>query len=179
MESINSQSSRFQPDSALHALAEHIATAKLASDDKVQLDTLLLGNIMAETEDLRDQVAGLKSKYSGAKVCLKVMLSVSADNQRTSQQYSEGLTVAGEEYDKEVAMRRELEAEVTRLKAQVHTQTARLSVISGDERRQETLKRRSQDLASSLSGLERDISRLRAQRDMSVAEVEELQARRR
>jgi chromosome segregation ATPase len=134
---------------------------------------------MAETEDLRDQVAGLKSKYSGAKVCLKVMLSVSADNQRTSQQYSEGLTVAGEEYDKEVAMRRELEAEVTRLKAQVHTQTARLSVISGDERRQETLKRRSQDLASSLSGLERDISRLRAQRDMSVAEVEELQARRR
>jgi hypothetical protein len=97
---------------------------------------------------------------------------------RTSQQYSEGLTVAGEEYDKEVAMRRELEAEVTRLKAQVHTQTARLSVISGDERRQETLKRRSQDLASSLSGLERDISRLRAQRDMSVAEVEELQARR-
>jgi hypothetical protein len=86
--------------------------------------------------------------------------------------------VAGEEYDKEVAMRRELEAEVTRLKAQVHTQTARLSVISGDERRQETMKRRSQDLASSLSGLERDISRLRAQRDMSVAEVEELEARR-
>ena len=69
MESINSHSSRFQPDTALHALAEHIATAKLASDDKVQIDTLLLGNIMAETEDLRDQVAGLKSKYSGAKVC--------------------------------------------------------------------------------------------------------------
>jgi hypothetical protein len=70
MESINSHSSRFQPDSALHALAEHIATAKLGSDDKIQIDTLLLGNIMAETEDLRDQVAGLKSKYSGAKVCL-------------------------------------------------------------------------------------------------------------
>jgi hypothetical protein len=179
MESINSHGSRFQPDSALHALAEHIATAKLASDDKIQIDTLLLGNIMAETEDLRDQIAGLKSKYSGAKVCLlscwnEIVLTV----ERTSQQYSEGLTVAGEEYDKEVAMRRELEAEVTRLKAQVHTQTARLSVISGDERRQETLKRRSQDLASSLSGLERDISRLRAQRDMSVAEVEELQARR-
>jgi hypothetical protein len=73
MESINSHSSRFQPDSALHALAEHIATAKLGSDDKIQIDTLLLGNIMAETEDLRDQVAGLKSKYSGAKVCLSFM----------------------------------------------------------------------------------------------------------
>lgn len=96
-------------------------------------------------------------------------------DQRTSQQYSEGLTVAGEEYDKEVAIRREMEAEITRLKAQVHSQTARLSVISGDERRQDALRRRSHDLAHSLTGLERDISRLRAQRDMTLAEVEELQ----
>jgi len=86
------------------------------------------------------------------------------------------LTVAGEEYDKELALRRELEAEVSRLRAQVHTQTARLSVISGDERRQENMRRRSNDLAVSLTGLERDISRLRAQRDMTLAEVEELHA---
>lgn len=95
-------------------------------------------------------------------------------SQRTSQQYSEGLTVAGEEYDKEVALRREAEAEVIRLKAQVHSQTARLSVVSGDERRQETMRRRSHDLANSLSVMERDISKLRAQRDMTLAEVEEL-----
>jgi cell division protein FtsB len=37
------------------------------------------------------------------------------------------------------------------------------------------MRRRSQDLASSLTGLERDISRLRTQRDISLAEVEELQ----
>lgn len=97
-----------------------------------------------------------------------------ADEKRTSQQYSEGLTVAGEEYDKELALRRDLEAEVIRLRAQVHTQTARLSVISGDERRQETMRRRSHDLANSLTGLERDISKLRAQRDVDLAEVEEL-----
>ena len=84
------------------------------------------------------------------------------------------MTVAGEEYDKELALRRELEAEVIRLKAQVHSQTARLSVISGDERRQENMRRRSHDLANSLTGLEKDISRLRAQRDMTLAEVEEL-----
>jgi chromosome segregation ATPase len=84
------------------------------------------------------------------------------------------LTVAGEEYDKELAIRRELEAEVTRLKAQVHSQTARLSVISSDERRAENMRRRSNDLASSLTGLERDISKLRAQRDMALAEVETL-----
>lgn len=107
-----------------------------------------------------------------------VIFQAKADSQRTSQQYSEGLTVAGEEYDKELAMRRDLEAEVSRLRAQVHTQTARLSVISGDERRQENMRRRSHDLAHSLTGLERDISRLRAQRDMTLAEVEELNASR-
>ena len=36
------------------------------------------------------------------------------------------------------------------------------------------MRRRSNDLAVSLTGLEKDISRLRAQRDMSLAEVEEL-----
>ena len=71
-ESINSHGSRFQQDSALHALAGQIASAKQFSEDKVHVDTLLLSNILAESEDLRDQVAGLKSKYSGAKVCLAV-----------------------------------------------------------------------------------------------------------
>lgn len=50
--------------------------------------------------------------------------------------------------------------------------------MSGDERRQENMRRRSHDLANSLTGLERDISRLRAQRDMTLAEVEELNASR-
>lgn len=86
------------------------------------------------------------------------------------------MTIAGEEYDKEAKRRRELETEIARLRTQLHGQSVRLSVISSDERRQENLRRRSQDLASSLSGLERDISRLRAQRDISLAEVEELQS---
>ena len=51
-------------------------------------------------------------------------------------------------------------------------------MISGDERRQENMRRRSNDLATSLTGLERDISRLRAQRDITLAEVEELNAAR-
>lgn len=57
----------------------------------------------------------------------------------------------------------------------MHSQTARLSVISGDERKAETMRRRSHDLANSLTGLEREMSRLKAQRDMTLAEVEELQ----
>ena len=73
-----------------------------------------------------------------------------------------------------MARREELEQEIIRLRAQLHNQNARLSVISGDERRQENLRRRSQDLASSLTGLEKDISKLKAQRDITLAEVEEL-----
>ncbi|WWC91633.1 uncharacterized protein L201_006579 [Kwoniella dendrophila CBS 6074] len=151
-------------DGSFSTIVELVAAAKHKDEDKIEVDTTVLSGVIQEIEELRDTITGLKNKYTGAK--------------RTSQQYSEGLTIAGEEYDKELAHRRELEAEVSRLRAQVHSQTARLSVISGDERRAENMRRRSNDLANSLTGLERDISRLRAQRDMSLAEVEELNARR-
>jgi hypothetical protein len=67
-ESINSGVSRFDPGSALQALVEVVAASKTAGNDKVQIDSMLLANIVSETEDLREQIAGLKSKYSGAKV---------------------------------------------------------------------------------------------------------------
>lgn len=149
-------------DSVRPLLSTLLAGAKEKGDSSVELDARLLERVVRELEDLSNLVQTLKTKYSGAR--------------RSSQQYSEGLNVAGEEYDKEVALRREAEAEVTRLRAQLHGQTARLSVISGDERRQESMRRRSHDLALNLSGLEKDISKLRAQRDISLAEVEELEA---
>lgn len=169
-------------DSAFNALKELVADA---TGDKVTADKELLNDLIREYQALRDNALTLKTKYTGAKVCTK-RARQSGDtkttkpdtvSQRSSQQYSEGLTIAGEEYDKEAAMRRDLESEVIRLRAQVHGQTARLSLISSDERRAENLRRRSQDLASSLTGLEHDISRLRAQRDISFAEVEELAAK--
>ncbi|KAK4687927.1 Rho-type GTPase-activating protein 1/2, partial [Tremellales sp. Uapishka_1] len=163
-ESTMSVSSRFGADSALNSIVEMVASAKHSNEETVPVETALLAGVIREFEELNNMISGLKNKYTGAR--------------RSSQQYSEGLTVAGEEYDKEVALRREVEAEVIRLRAQVHGQTARLSVISGDERRQENMRRRSNDLATSLTGLERDISRLRAQRDMTLAEVEELNATR-
>lgn len=172
-ESTTSVGSRLA-ETAFSSLVEVVAQAKHTNQETVPVDVHLLNGVIAEMEDLKDLVSSLRHKYMGVKVstmsCRGDLLTV----QRTSQQYSEGLTVAGEEYDKELALRRDLEAEVIRLRAQVHTQTARLSVISGDERRQETMRRRSHDLANSLTGLERDISKLRAQRDMELAEVEEL-----
>lgn len=75
-----------------------------------------------------------------------------------------------------MAARLEAEAEITRLRAQLHNQTARLSVATGDEKRRESLRRKSDDLALNLSGLEKDISKLQAERDMTLAEVQELAA---
>jgi hypothetical protein len=78
-----------------------------------------------------------------------------------------------------VALRLEAEAEIARLRAQVHDKTARLSLVASDERRQANLQRRSRDLATNLSGLEKDISKLKAERDMTLAEVQELEATKR
>ncbi|KLT45774.1 RhoGAP-domain-containing protein [Cutaneotrichosporon oleaginosum] len=155
---------RMEPDSSFQALAELLAGLKPDDDNKVSVNYSLLTEAVREHNALKEAADTLKAKYTGAK--------------RSSQQYSDGLVIAGEEYDKESQRRRELETEIARLRSQLHGQSARLSLISSDERRQERLNRRSQDLASNLTGLERDISRLRAQRDISLAEIEELQSKR-
>ncbi|GMK59982.1 hypothetical protein CspeluHIS016_0901990 [Cutaneotrichosporon spelunceum] len=155
---------RMERDSSFQALAELVAGLKPDDDNKVSIDYLLLTEAIREHNVLKEAADTLKAKYTGAK--------------RSSQQYSDGLIIAGEEYDKESKRRRELETEIARLRSQLHGQSARLSLMSSDERRQERLNRHSQDLASNLMGLEHDISRLRTQRDISLAEIEELQSKR-
>ena len=103
-ESTASLASRLGPESAFGALSDLLAT----TDDKqgsTSVSTSLLKSVVVEVTDLKASLRELQRKYTSTK--------------RSSQQYSEGLTVAGEEYDKEVAMRHELEAEVIRLKAQL------------------------------------------------------------
>ncbi|BEI94714.1 uncharacterized protein CcaverHIS019_0702950 [Cutaneotrichosporon cavernicola] len=155
---------RMERDSSFQALAALVAGLKPDDDNRVSIDYSLLIEAIREHSALKEAADTLKAKYTGAK--------------RSSQQYSDGLAIAGEEYDKESQRRRELETEIVRLRSQLHGQSARLSLMSSDERRQERLNRHSQDLASNLTGLEHDISRLRAQRDISLAEIEELQSKR-
>ena len=86
----------------------------------------------------------------------------------------EGLTVAQVEYDRELKARRDAEAEVTRLRVLLSAQTARLTVISNDNRRQEQKQKSMRDAHDSLVGLENDLSRLIVQRDVLLSEVQEL-----
>ncbi|KAG8970902.1 hypothetical protein FRC05_011670 [Tulasnella sp. 425] len=95
---------------------------------------------------------------------------------RTSQQYLAGFSVAQSEYHKEVAARRDAEAEITRLRVQLSGQAARLTAMSAEHRRQEMMEQMSKDLSSNLGILEKDVSKLKVERDMALAEVEELNA---
>ncbi|KAF8894145.1 hypothetical protein BD779DRAFT_1669623 [Infundibulicybe gibba] len=95
---------------------------------------------------------------------------------RTSKQYIDGLTVAQTEYDRELKSRRDAEAEVTRLRILLSGQAARLTALSGDTRKHELRQQLSKQLNENLSGLEQDLSKLKVERDMTLAEVEELSA---
>ena len=99
--------------------------------------------------------------------------------QRTSQMMFDGLSVAQEEYDQECNARRNAEAEVSRLKVELSGQAARLTALQSDDRRREVQRQLTQELSNNLSGLERDLSKLKVERDMTLAEVEELSASKR
>ena len=85
-----------------------------------------------------------------------------------------GFSVAQSEYQKEVAARRDLEAEVTRLRVQLSGQAARLTAMSAESRRQEMMEQMSRDLSANLGTLEREMSKLQVARDLALAEVDEL-----
>jgi hypothetical protein len=87
------------------------------------------------------------------------------------------MTVAQAEYDRELKARRDAEAEVTRLRVLLSGQAVRLTTLSGDNRRQDVLQQLSKDLHNNLSGLEHDLSRLKVERDVTLAEVEELSSK--
>ena len=99
--------------------------------------------------------------------------------QRASQQYIDGLTVAQTEYDAELKARRQAEAEVTRLRVLLSGQAVRLTAISGESKRQEAQRKMSREMSDSLSLLERNLSKLKVERDMTLAEMEELSATKR
>lgn len=89
------------------------------------------------------------------------------------------MTVAQAEYDRELKARRDAEAEVTRLRVLLSGKVAKLTALSGDNRKEKLRQQLSKELHDSLSGLELDLSNLKVERDMALAEVEELEATKR
>ncbi|KAJ7647409.1 RhoGAP-domain-containing protein [Roridomyces roridus] len=143
-------------------LQEALADARDRGAQQLKLDRGFVEAIIEALNSRDKEYSNLKAKFDGVK--------------RASKQYIDGLTVAQTEYDSELKARREAEAEVTRLRVLVSGQAARLTTLSGDTRRQELRQQMSKELHDNLSGLEHDISKLRVERDMTLAEVEELSA---
>ncbi|KIP11643.1 hypothetical protein PHLGIDRAFT_63457 [Phlebiopsis gigantea 11061_1 CR5-6] len=147
-------------DLARRRLHEALSESTDRGAPYVKLDAEFIGAIILLLDQRKEEFLDLKRKLDGMK--------------RASQQYVEGLTVAQTEYDKELRLRREAEAEVTRLRVLLSSQAVRLKAISGETKKQEAQKQLSQELSDSLSTLERDLSKLKLERDMALAEVEEL-----
>ncbi|KAJ7594830.1 hypothetical protein C8J56DRAFT_927746 [Mycena floridula] len=149
-------------DLVLLRLQEALSDATDRGAQQLKLDRGFVEAIVQSISSQKAENADLKSKFDGAK--------------RVSKQYIEGLTVAQTEYDRELKARRDSEAEVTRLRVLLSGQAARLTALTGDSRRQELRQQMTKEIHENLSGLERDLSSLKVQRDITLAEVEELSA---
>ncbi|KAG5642442.1 hypothetical protein DXG03_002789 [Asterophora parasitica] len=143
-------------------LQEAVADARDRGAQQLKMDRTFIEVILATMEAEKAEHTQLKRKFDGVK--------------RTSRQYIEGLTVAQTEYDRELKARRDAEAEVTRLRVLLSGQVAKLTALSGDNRKEQLRQKLSKELHDNLSGLEQDLSNLKVERDMALAEVEELEA---
>lgn len=147
-------------DLVIRRLHEVLDDASEHGYQQLKLDKNFIGTIITSMKQRRIEYGELKHKYDSTK--------------RASQQYIEGLTVAQKEHDCELVARRNAEAEVTRLRVLLSGQAAKLTALNGEANRSETRRQLSQDLAKKLDLLEHDLSHLKAERDMTLAELEEL-----
>ncbi|KAH7888929.1 RhoGAP-domain-containing protein [Phlebopus sp. FC_14] len=147
-------------DLVIRRLQESLADANERGAQQMRFDKGLVEAILMAMEQRRIEYIDLKAKYDGTK--------------RASQRYMDGLTDAEKEYERELVARQNAEAEVIRLRVLLSGQAARLTALSGENNRQEARRQLSQELSRSLDQLERDLSKLRAERDVTLAEVEEL-----
>ncbi|KIK92936.1 hypothetical protein PAXRUDRAFT_829500 [Paxillus rubicundulus Ve08.2h10] len=147
-------------DTVICRLQESLTDANERGSQHLKLDKAFVESILMSLVQRRKEYTHLKNKYDGTK--------------RASQQYIDGLTVAQKEYDRELVARRNAEAEVIRLRVLLSGQAAKLTALNGENNRREARRQLSEELSKNLAQLERDLSKLKAERDVTLAEVEEL-----
>lgn len=127
------------------------------------LDVDLVESLLAELEQTKEQMKDLQRNYNAIR--------------RASRSAFEGFSMAREEYDREVQARKAAEYQMILLKEQMKQQAGKLGAI-GElqelQKQQEILQIRSNDLRTSVVGIEKQLSQIKAERDVALAEVEEL-----
>ncbi|KAI6040203.1 RhoGAP-domain-containing protein [Pisolithus marmoratus] len=141
-------------------LQELLADANERGSLHLRFNRSFVEAILSAMEQRHMEYNDLKSHYDGTK--------------RASQQYMHGLTVAQKEYDRELVARQNAEAEVIRLRVLLSGQAAKLTALSGENKRLEVRKKLSEELTKDLAHLEKDLSRLKVERDLTLADMEEL-----
>ncbi|KAH7928896.1 RhoGAP-domain-containing protein [Leucogyrophana mollusca] len=144
----------------IRRLQEALADSKERGTQQMKFDKGLVEIMLSAMEQRQTEFLNLKNKYDGTK--------------RASQQYIEGLTVAQKEYDRELIARRNAEAEVIRLRILLSGQAAKLTALTGEAKKQEARKQLSAELSDNLDRLANDLSKLKVEKDMTIAEVAEL-----
>lgn len=170
------------PELVISKLREALNNAKEKGAQQIKVDIGFVDAIVEHLASRNTEYYRLKNRVDGMNVSNVVFrMEVSYIDhlpQRESKLFIDGMTVAQVEYDRELKARRDAEAEVTRLRVLLSGQAVRLTTLSGDSRRQELRQQLSKELNDNLSGLEQDLSRLKVERDVTLAEMEELSAKR-
>ncbi|BGP18390.1 hypothetical protein JCM10213_005981 [Rhodosporidiobolus nylandii] len=127
-----------------------------------QLDVELVEMLLQELEGTKKEMKELRGKYNAFR--------------RASRSAFEGFSLARDEYDKEVAARRDTERQMELLRAKFLEQAKRLAQVDQEQRTAENLKRQSKDLRTSVVGMEKHLSQLKTEVALSTAQIAELAA---
>ncbi|PWN44503.1 RhoGAP-domain-containing protein [Ceraceosorus guamensis] len=152
------------PKGADNARAKVRESMREARDGRMDVDTAFVEAILNDLDDTKERMKTLQHRYDKMK--------------RASQTAARGFSSARDEYEAEVQARFEAESEMLLLKKKLVEQSSKLAEISTEKKKAEHLQRRSHQVKSTLQGMERDIAKLSAERDLHVAEVAELVAMR-
>ncbi|KDE09382.1 hypothetical protein MVLG_00288 [Microbotryum lychnidis-dioicae p1A1 Lamole] len=124
------------------------------------LDVELVEMLLNELEETKKEMQEWQSRYDAFR--------------RASKTAFEGFSMAREEYDREVATRREVESRLEELRTRFVEQARRLADVDQDQKTRESLRSQTQELRSSVVATERQLSTLRAEVELSTAQAAEL-----
>jgi hypothetical protein len=77
-------------------------------------------------------------------------------------------------YERESVLRSPAEDEMAALKTRLYEQAKKLVDLNAAQREERDFEKRSSELRSSVYGMEQQLSTLQIERDMTVAEIEQL-----
>ncbi|SCZ89044.1 BZ3500_MvSof-1268-A1-R1_Chr1-1g00914 [Microbotryum saponariae] len=148
------------------------------------LDVELVELLLNELEETKKEMQEWQSRYDAFRVsAVRHQVLGRQDlmnpyyafgSQRASRTAFEGFSMAREEYDREVATRREVESRLEELRTRFVEQARRLADVDQDQKTRDSLRSQTQELRSSVVATERQLSSLRAEVELSTAQAAEL-----